>query len=166
MKRRNPIALITGWLALVFAPSQSAIAAESSTAPAASQNSATISGQVSNAATRAYLQGAIVSVAGTNRAVVTDREGRYQLSGLTGENATLEVSFSGLDSQRVTVPLGPDPRVVRNIELTSDIYKMDKFTVAGVREGTAMAETLQRLAPNVENVISSDAFGNQASGNI
>src|SRR5688572_7422685 len=161
MKRRNPIALITGWLALVFAPSHTSIAAESSATPASASPAATVTGQVSNAATKSFLQGAVVRVAGTNRVVITDREGRYQLSGLTGEAVTIEVSFSGLDTQQINVPVRVNERVVRNVELTSDIYKMDKFTVAGVREGTAMAETLQRLAPNVKNVISSDAFGNQ-----
>ena len=46
-------------------------------------------------------------------------------------------------------------RVVKDVELTSSIYKMEKFTVAGEREGTAKAETLQRLAPNVKNIVSS-----------
>ncbi|MBI4625507.1 MAG: TonB-dependent receptor, partial [Verrucomicrobia bacterium] len=56
--------------------------------------------------------------------------------------------------------------VVRNVELTAEIYKLDKFTVAGEREGTAKAEVLQRLAPNVKAVVSSDTFGNVADGNV
>ncbi|MEY4687173.1 MAG: hypothetical protein RIR76_1196, partial [Verrucomicrobiota bacterium] len=36
---------------------------------------AILTGQVSNAATRAFLEGASVSVAGTARSAVTDREG-------------------------------------------------------------------------------------------
>ena len=56
--------------------------------------------------------------------------------------------------------------MTRDIELTSEIYKLEKFTVAGQREGTAKAETLQRIAPNVKAVVSSDTFGNVADGNI
>ena len=166
MKRTKTSTLITLWMALMFGSGHTAIAAETGSTSTTPQHSGTISGQVSNAATKSFLQGATVAIAGTNSAVVTDREGRYQLSGLPSEPVTIEVSFSGLDSQRVPVTVGAGQRVVRNIELSSDIYKMDKFTVAGVREGTALAETLQRLAPNVKNVISSDTFGNQASGNI
>ena len=47
-----------------------------------------------------------------------------------------------------------DP-VVRDIGLTSEIYKLESFTVAGEREGTAKAEVLQRQAPNVKAVVSS-----------
>jgi TonB-dependent receptor len=125
-----------------------------------------ISGQVSNAATRAFLEGALVEVAGTDRSVITDREGRFQVSVAPGETTTLVVSYAGLDTQRLSVPVGPGQRVVRDVALTAEIYKLDKFTVAGEREGTALAETLQRQAPNVKAVVSSDTFGNVADGNI
>lgn len=125
-----------------------------------------VTGQVSNAATGSYLEGAVVELVGTNRSTTTDREGRFQFSGVPVGQATLAVSFTGLDSQRISVPVGSGQRVVNNVELTSGIYRMDKFTVAGEREGTAKAETLQRLAPNVKNIVSSDTFGNIADGNI
>ncbi len=130
------------------------------------QSGATIRGQVSNVATGSYLNGAVVLVAGTVQSVITDREGRYELVNLPPGEVTLSVSFSGLDPQQIRVASAPGQSVVRNVELTSPIYKMEKFTVAGEREGTALAETLQRQAPNVKNVISSDTFGNVADGNI
>lgn len=125
-----------------------------------------ISGQVSNAATQSYLEGAVVEVAGTTHSTTTDREGRFELFGLPPGTATLVVRFTGLDPKRVPVTVTAGGRVKQDIELTSEIYKMEKFTVAGEREGTARAETLQRLAPNVKNVVSSDTFGNIADGNI
>lgn len=127
---------------------------------------ASLSGQVSNAATGVYLQGAVVTVDGTSASAITDREGRYELGQLPPGEVTLAVSFTGLDAQQVRVQLAPGQRAVRDIGLTSQIYRMEKFTVAGEREGTALAETLQRQAPNVKNVISSDTFGNVADGNI
>jgi iron complex outermembrane receptor protein len=130
------------------------------------QTTGSVSGQVSNAATRSYLEGAIVEVAGTAVSTTTDREGRFQLSNVAAGPATLLVSFTGLDAKRIPVTVTAGGRVTQDIELTSDIYKMEKFTVAGEREGTARAETLQRLAPNVKNVVSSDTFGNIADGNI
>ena len=63
---------------------------------------------------------------------------------------TLVVSFSGLDPQRIPVAVPSGQGVVRDVELTAEIYKLDKFTVAGEREGTALGETLQRQAPNVK----------------
>jgi iron complex outermembrane receptor protein len=126
----------------------------------------TVSGQVSNAATRAFLQGAVVAVAGTAESTVTDREGRFQLNVAAGTEVTLVVSFTGLDVRRVPVRVTAGQAVTQNVELTAEIYKLDTFTVAGEREGTALAETLQRQAPNVKAVVSSDTFGNVADGNV
>ncbi len=125
-----------------------------------------VTGQVSNAATRSYLEGAVVELVGTNRTTTTDREGRYEFTGVAAGQVTLAVGFTGLDGQRISVSVGSGQRVVRNVDLTSAIYQLDKYVVAGEREGTAKAETLQRLAPNVKNVVSSDTFGNIADGNI
>jgi TonB-dependent receptor len=130
------------------------------------QGGGVITGQVSNSATRSYLEGALVEVAGTNRSAYTDREGRYQITGVPAGNVTLVVSFTGLDAKRIPVQLAAGERLVRDVELTSEIYRLDKFTVAGEREGTAKAETMQRLAPNVKAIVSSDTFGNVADGNI
>jgi len=123
-------------------------------------------GQVSNAATQSYLQGVVVQVEGTDRSVVTDREGRFELRGLAGPSATLVVSYSGLDTQRIPVALNPEGTVRQDVALTSSVYRLEKFVVGGEREGTALAETLQRQAGNVKNIVSSDTFGNVADGNI
>ena len=125
-----------------------------------------ITGQVSNAATQSYLQGAIVLVEGTGRSAVTDREGRFELRGLEGNQATLVVSYASLDPQRINLSLTPGATVRQDVALTSSVYKLDQFVVAGEREGTALAETLQRQAGNVKNIVSSDTFGNVADGNI
>ena len=125
-----------------------------------------VTGHVSNAATQSYLEGAVVAIDGTDRSVITDREGRYEFAGITSESVTLVVSFSGLDTQKVTVVAAPGRRTVRDVQLTSQIYQLEKFTVAGEREGMAKAQVLQRQAPNVKNVVASDAFGNVADGNI
>ena len=127
---------------------------------------AILAGQVSNAATRAFLEGATVSVSGTTRSAVTDREGRFELALPAGGDVTVVASFTGLDTQRATVSAAAGQRVTRDFALTAEVYKLDKFTVAGEREGTALAETLQRQAPNVKAIVSSDTFGNVADGNV
>ena len=136
--------------------------------PALGQSAATtsITGQVSNAATQSYLQGALVQIQGTDRSTVTDREGRYELTDMPNGPVTLVVTYAGLDPQRVTVEPRAGQAVHQDIALGSGIYKLEKFVVAGEREGTALAETLQRQAGNLKNVVSSDTFGNVADGNI
>ena len=129
------------------------------------QSTGIVSGQVSNAATATFLEGAEIGVEGTNRYVLTDREGRYELS-LPAGAATLVVRYTGLEPEKAVVDVRPGARSVQNIQLNSGVYKLDAFTVSGPREGSAQAITRQREAPNVKNVVSSDSFGNVADGNI
>lgn len=163
--KKNPLTILAAWLALIVAPAHSSIAAEGSSTAASTQQAGTIFGQVSNTATEAFLEGATVRLSGTDRIALTDREGRYELSHVPSEAATLEVSYTGLTTKRVPVAPTGGQKVVVNVGLGSDVYIMDKFTVAGIREGQAMAITQQRNAPNVKNVAATDAFGGVADGN-
>lgn len=122
-------------------------------------------GQVSNAATQSFLEGAEVSIEGSGRSVTTDREGRFELSVPEGM-ATLVVRYTGLDPKKMTVDVKPGARAVQDVEMNSSVYKLDAFTVSGPREGSASAITKQREALNVKNVVASDSFGNIADGNI
>ncbi|MEN9634017.1 MAG: hypothetical protein RL077_2421, partial [Verrucomicrobiota bacterium] len=130
-----------------------------------SSASGEISGQVSNQALGLFLEGARVEVVGTNRAAVTDREGRFRLTDIRGGTTILIVSYTGLNTQRIVLDVPPAQIVTRDIGLVSDVYVMDAFKVASLREGQAAAITQQRNAPNVKSVIANDAFGNIADGN-
>ena len=149
--KRGRLALLAAWLLplTVFAQPRS-----------------TVTGQVSNPATNSYLLGAVVELVGTGQTSLTDREGRFQFNNVPAGSATLAANFTGLDEKRTTILVTAGQQTVVNFELTADIYKMEKFTVAGEREGTAKAETLQRLAPNVKAIVSADTFGNVADGNV
>lgn len=130
-------------------------------AMAQSQPTGSIAGQVSNQATGAYLQGAIITVEGTGYSASTERDGSYRLAVPPGTH-TLVASYTGLDDQRATVTIPPDGTMTRDFALTAEIYRLNAFVVASEREGNALAVTLQRQAPNVKNVISADAFGSLA----
>lgn len=133
---------------------------------ALAQQTGRIKGQVSNDSTKAFLQNAVVTVQGTNRSAATDQQGQFDLA-LPAGTVTIEVSYPGLDSQTMTVVVGEGQSVVRDIRLTAALYKLDSFVVSGgEREGGAKAVALQRLAPNVKNVVASDSFGNVADGNV
>ncbi len=122
-------------------------------------------GQVSNLATKAFLEGANVYVVETGQETHTDREGRYRVE-LPPEGATLIFSYAGLDSQSVKALPNQSGTVLLNIDLTSEVYQLNEFVVTSEREGTAYANTRQRLAASVRDVVSSDGFGNVADGNI
>ncbi len=128
---------------------------------AVAAEAASLTGVVTNSATGRALQGARVAVDGTETAVLTDNLGAYRLDGLPEGNVTLSVSYAGLDTTKVQVPVsGAETR--RDVGLTSSIYAMNAFVVAGEREGNAQAVTLQKLSSGIRNVVSTDAFGNLA----
>lgn len=123
-------------------------------------------GQVLNSATGDYLAGAVVTIAGTELSGVTDRAGRFQVNGVPAGPRAVTVSYPGLDPITTTVAVGPGTTNVPAIGLTSEIYQMQDFVVAGIREGNAQAIALQRQAPNLKTVIATDALGHIADGNL
>jgi iron complex outermembrane receptor protein len=133
-----------------------------SAAIATAQNAGAITGRVSNAATGAYLEAATVSVEGTNIQTSTARGGEFTLSLPPGKH-TLLIGYTGLDTSRESVEVGAGATVTRDVALTAGIYKLDPFSVTGLREGNALAIQQQRLAENMKTVAASDTFGNPAS---
>jgi len=129
----------------------------SSTALAASSGS--VRGTVSNAATGNLLQGVKIEVAGGNAFTLTDATGFYELSGLATGDHELIASYTGLDPQKIAVVVVSGAPVRRDFNLTSTIYTMQEFRVAGEREGAAAAITAQRNADNVKNVLAMNSFG-------
>jgi iron complex outermembrane receptor protein len=121
---------------------------------------ATLSGNVSNLATGNLLEGAQVSVPALGLSTLTDNTGRYVLPALPAGPHEVVVSYLGLDPVRATISVSDSAPASRNFDLTTGIYKLDAFTVAGEREGGAAAITAQRNAANVKNVVAMDSYGN------
>lgn len=126
----------------------------------------TLSGRVLNQGTGSYLEGVRIEVAGSDRVAYTSRDGNFQMTGVPIGLQRVSVSYAGLDPQTVSVTVASPRTEMPEIALTSSIYKLDAFVVPGEREGNALAITQQRNAPNVKNVLSTDAFGNVADENL
>lgn len=152
-------------LALILAPLTSLTVSAADSARAASE-SASLSGRVQHAATGAYLEGALLTVEPGGQSTLSARDGSFHFPSLPAGDIRLSVSYTSLDTQNIPLALAPGRAVSREIALTAQVYAMEKFTVAGEREGNALAITQQRNAANVKNVISADAFGNIADQNI
>lgn len=123
---------------------------------------ATLSGTVTNVATGRALEGARVAVEGTSRETLTDAQGNYRFEGLPAGSTMLSITYTGLDPAKASVTLPGTGAIAQDVGLTSGVYKMDQFVVAGEREGNAQAVTLQRMSTGVKNIVSTDAFGNLA----
>ena len=116
-------------------------------AAAAFAQNGQLTGRVSNLATGDLLSGAMVQVEGTNNSTISEQGGVFAVSAPAGPQ-TLVVTYAGLDTQRVAVNFAAGQTVVRDVQMTSKIYTMDKFSVAGVREGNARAIQVQRQSDN------------------
>jgi hypothetical protein len=156
------------WLAFVLPAVARGNAAESASTAAA------ISGRVQNVVTGQYLSNARVVVRGTDLEAFTDETGTYRLPPVKPGPMILEVTYTGLDAERVAVTTLPGQMLEQNFQLTSrDRYgdgtvKMDSFLVAATKltEGEALATNEQRHAANIMNVVSADAFGDVSGGNV
>jgi TonB-dependent receptor len=167
MNRKNPIALLFGWIALGLVPSQSA-AAEASPAGVI-QPKGSVTGRVKNRVTELYLNNARVSVKGTDIVVFTDSFGVYRIVNLPAGPVTLEVYYTDLDAQEVSLNVPADGSLQQDFELTSKArygdnvaVKLDPFIIAADKETDAEAIAIneQRFAPNIKNVMATDSLGN------
>ena len=126
----------------------------------AAESSASLSGNVSNVATRNLLEGARIEVSALGLAALTDSTGRYVLTGLPPGTHEVLASYLGLDPIRRRVTVAAGERAVSDFALSTAIYQLDAFRVVGEREGDALAITAQRNADNVKNVVAMDSYGN------
>ena len=173
MKPRFPPAFVAGWLALAAVLSTPAADAP---LPVAALPLGSITGRVQNALSGNFLNNARVSVRGTDRTVFTNESGTYLVNDAPAGPTTIEVFYTGLDPQTITLNVPRGQRVERDIQLRSgtlhganaNVVKLDSFVVASSRETDAMAiaNNEQRFAPNVKLVVSADSFGDVMDGNV
>ena len=146
------------------------LASDTFTASAPAESTGSITGRVRNVATGQYLNRARVAVRGTEHIVFTDEYGTYRIADLRSGPVTLDVFYTDLDLQTVTVEVAGGRVAERDVELTSvsrygntggSVVRLDAFTVASQKEtdAQAIATNEQRFAPNIKNVIATDAFG-------
>ncbi len=136
---------------------------------------ATVEGRVNNAVTGRYLNNARVTAVGTGKTVFTNAYGEYRVTGVPAGEVTLEVFYTGLDTETVTVDASGGGVVNRNVslidsarygDLDDDTVVLDEFTVqAAGLSGDATAINEQRFSSNLKNVVDADAFGDVTEGN-
>ncbi|MBM3856281.1 MAG: carboxypeptidase-like regulatory domain-containing protein, partial [Verrucomicrobia bacterium] len=80
---------------------------------------ASVSGRVSHAATGQYLNNARVAVQGTNLVAFTDESGTYRLDRVAAGTVVLEVFYTGLEPQAVSLALVPSAAMEKDIALAA-----------------------------------------------
>ena len=129
------------------------------------QSTGTITGRVFDEATGRSLQGAVVTVRGTNTSDYTDPDGRFTLAGVRTGSATLDIEYVGLDpfSQQVSVSAGASATV--NAPMKSTVMQLAAFEVKEAARGQALAINQQKTASGIVNIVSEEVFGNMIDGN-
>jgi iron complex outermembrane receptor protein len=161
MNRNHTVPLLAALLGSLLPLAPNARAQATATAAEAGAQGV-ITGTITNAATGRTLEGARVSLKGTNREVYTDKQGTFRLTNVPVGEVTLEVAYTGLDAVAKTIAVSPVGATRHDVGLTSNVYTLGEVRVAGEREGNAQAITLQRVSPGVKSIVSADAFGNLA----
>lgn len=136
--------------------------------PLAAAEAATggIAGRVVNRGTGVYLEGAEVTMPAAGLRTVSERDGTFRFARIPAGRHEVEVFYTGLNRHTQPVTVAPGGTADLLVELTSEVYRLQAFTVQGEREGNAASLTKQRIADHLVNVVSLDAFGNVADGNI
>lgn len=138
-----------------------------SIASAQSTNTGTIVGRVRNQASGSTLQGATVTLSGTDRFYArTSEDGTFRLNHVPAGSHNLVVNYTGLNTSHTPVTVTANQQAEVSIDLSSEIYSLETFQVSVVREGQAAAINEQKNASNVVNIVSVDAFGNVADTNV
>ncbi|MCX6956812.1 MAG: carboxypeptidase regulatory-like domain-containing protein, partial [Verrucomicrobia bacterium] len=148
---------------------------------AQSATTGTIEGRVLNVTNSQYVNNARVTLEGTTLETFTNQSGEYRLINVPPGAGKLQVLFSGLPPQTETVTVNAGQTMLQDFYLTptatsasqaakdmGDVVKLDVFNVSTTREtnATNIATNEQRFAPNIKNVVSSDAFGDVTEGNV
>jgi TonB-dependent receptor len=129
------------------------------------QSSGSITGRVFDEATGRSLQGAVVTVRGTNLSDYTDPDGRFTIAGVRSGPVTLDIEYVGLDplSQQVSVSAGAS--AIINASMKSTVMQLAAFEVKEAARGQALAINQQKTAAGIVNIVSEEVFGNMIGGN-
>lgn len=99
---------------------------------------------------------ATIGIKGTNKAAVSDINGRFRISGIDEGQITLVANFVGYKSQEKTVQVIGDGTVNVEFKMASTFSELDGVTVTGIRKGETKALTKMRSADNIKYVMSQE----------
>ena len=117
-----------------------------------------LTGKVTDTTGTAPLQGAIVSVDGTNRSTSTDRFGEYRIANLSPGDYSITVSYIGAPAVTSSISV-PESGAELDFTLGADVRFMDNILVVGSKAAQAGAINQQRAADSIVSVIDSDGLG-------
>ena len=146
-----------------------------STATTSSVGNGVITGRIFNPNTGEYVRNAQIRIEETNQTAISEGGGEFRLAAVPSGRATLIVTYTGYRTATATVNVMSGTLVTQDFSLVSAIegnetkgeaIKLGQFVVSTEREGSAKAIMDQRNSMNITNTVASDAFGDNAEGNV
>ncbi|NOY60491.1 MAG: TonB-dependent receptor [Calditrichaeota bacterium] len=123
------------------------------------QTAGQIIGKVTEAGTGSPLPGANIIIEGTNRGAATDMNGRFVIAKVPPGTYNVKVSFLGYQDSSKEVRVNANQTVSVNFALTETVVKGEEVVVYGkLSRGKAKSLHLQKMAPNIKNVVSEEEF--------
>jgi TonB-dependent receptor len=136
-------------------------------AHAQSSSAGGIRGVVTNEATRAFIEGATVTLdTMPARTTVTDSQGSFFIGGIAPGDYRLRAESAGSNASEFAVTIVSGATQTLAIALKSDIVSLQPVMVTAQAEGQAQSLNLQRAAENIRNVVSEDALANSRLGEV
>ncbi len=131
-----------------------------STTSSAQPNSlGTLSGRVTDSATKLALGGTRVSVVGTTITSYANQSGDYVLFDVPAGPQTIEFSYVGYSDVRQPVTVSPEGSTTLNHAFGGNVVTLEKIVITGNAVGTARAINQQRAADTLTNVVAADDIG-------
>ncbi len=123
------------------------------------QETGKISGKVVDATSSSALTGANIFLMGTTIGTAADQQGRFTISRVPPGTYQVRVRYLGYQEKTLEVSVQANKTVQVNFELQETTTELEGAVVYGeLTRGQAKALQVQKNAPNIKNVVSSEQF--------
>lgn len=125
-----------------------------------------IRGRVLNQTTGEYLEGAFVSVVGSEIDASTNLQGEFIIRNLPTGRQTIRASYLGLGEIDQVVEVQSGVTATATFGFKEDVVMMEGLEVEATVTGRSAAVNQQRVATGIKNIVNQDDFGQMNDGNI
>ncbi len=120
---------------------------------AAPVSDANIGGHVIDAETGEHIPYYLIKIEGTRLATMTDASGHYIFRDLKPSKYTLEASFTGYKTKKLTTEVAAGRTVELNFDVEPDAFMLDQVVVT-----SSKSEVRRRESPSLVSVLSGKTF--------
>jgi TonB-dependent receptor len=166
---RGTCALLTALAGALLVSSIPSFAQEpaAAPAPAATTGVGALTGVVVDETAGKLLEGAEITIDGTNIGTVTERGGMFTLRNVPAGTHQITATYPGLEPETLNITVVADTTTeVQTFRLASGVVALGEITISSSREGMAQAVALQKISIQAKLIAAADQFGPISEGNV